>query len=95
MDLGKAFLVVFAPTAYILLACLAFSQFAMVFNAISSAAFHMQRQPALEAFAPILTAYVRYLESIFGWVPGATGHRCDLMWYLFNRSPPAARAVGL
>jgi len=66
MDLLKTITLVFAPTVYILLSCLSLAQFAIIFNAVSSAAFHMQRQPALEAFAPVLKAFVKYLESIFG-----------------------------
>lgn len=43
---------VFAPSLYIVLSCCAFAQFSLIFNGVSSLAFHMQRQPALEPFAP-------------------------------------------
>ncbi|KAF6266287.1 hypothetical protein COO60DRAFT_445799 [Scenedesmus sp. NREL 46B-D3] len=66
MNLMQILMLVFAPSLYIVLACCAFAQFGLIFNAISSLAFHMQRQPALEALTPLLKAFVKYLESIFG-----------------------------
>lgn len=52
MNLMQILVLVFAPSLYIVLACCAFAQFGLIFNAISSLAFHMQRQPALEALTP-------------------------------------------
>ncbi|WIA35820.1 hypothetical protein OEZ86_004207 [Tetradesmus obliquus] len=76
MNLPQILTLVFAPSLYIVLSCCALAQFNLIFNGISSLAFHMQRTPALEALAPLLKAFVKYLESIFGpaykFVPNPT-----------------------
>lgn len=41
----------FTPSFYILLSCGCLAQFRIIFNTLSTAAYHMQRGP-LEAFAP-------------------------------------------
>lgn len=42
---------VFTPSFYILLSCACLAQFRIIFNFLSTAAYHLQRSP-LEAFAP-------------------------------------------
>ncbi|WIA15679.1 hypothetical protein OEZ85_002305 [Tetradesmus obliquus] len=103
MNLPQILTLVFAPSLYIVLSCCALAQFNLIFNGISSLAFHMQRTPALEALAPLLKAFVKYLESIFGpaykFVPNPTHvllvavmlafivHRCPDFSYIPDLEP--------
>lgn len=71
----QLFALLFTPSIYIFLSCACLAQFRIIFNTLSTAAYHMQRGP-LEAFAPIVKTFVQYLESIFGpaykFVPNPT-----------------------
>ncbi|KAI8463334.1 MAG: hypothetical protein J3K34DRAFT_444301 [Monoraphidium minutum] len=64
--MASIFYLLLAPTLYILLATLGLLQFSVAFNALSGLALHLDRTPALDALAPVLKAYLRFLEGIFG-----------------------------
>lgn len=68
MNLPQILTLVFAPSLYIVLSCCALAQFNLIFNGISSLAFHMQRTPALEALAPRKRLY-----GLQGVGPGVNG----------------------
>jgi hypothetical protein len=51
MNFWQVLTLVFTPSLYILLSCASLAQFRIIFNFLSTAAYHIQRSP-LEAFAP-------------------------------------------
>lgn len=51
MNFWQVVTLVFTPSLYIILSCACLAQFRIIFNFLSTAAYHLQRSP-LEAFAP-------------------------------------------
>jgi len=56
-----------APSFYLVLATLGMLQFSVLLNALASLSHAMDRgSPALEPLAPVVKAYTRFLDGVFG-----------------------------